>query len=367
MKRANLIFIGIIISILFSVSVFGQKATKIEIKDDGTIYDGGKLYATINGKSRKISDAATNAWIVENGKVVVFASSDRSRGFEGEGESLTIYDVKTGKTRQIMAEHTFTTGLSEVRLTNGANAFVVSMGDGGLGGSYIAVVDPKRGEVLAESLAELTEIKGDKITIAYYKEEDWDAINQERNYDDSKSHNAFAKPTKVKPEKTATFDLKEVLKNKVIYTKTNEELGKEYERKYSNLTIYLWRPKDKSSEGKEYFLMKVGREFPKTISPLRVSLESLFAGATDYEIKDGWESAVFGMKFKGVILKNGVATIKFSQPKEKRQMPDFAGKMFLEAVNGTAKQFPTVKKVEICEVGGATNAFDITPQIPKCN
>ncbi|MBX7169874.1 MAG: GerMN domain-containing protein [Pyrinomonadaceae bacterium] len=365
MKRTTLLLIGFIICL--SISIFGQKATKIEIKNDREDYLGGRLFVTVGGKARKISNTAVDAWIIDDGKAVVFAMPDRSRGFEGEGVSLSIYDVKTGKIRQIMAEHTFTTGLSEVRLSNGSIALVVSMGDGGLGGSYIAVVDPKRGEVLDEHLAELTEIKGDKITLAYYKEEDWDAINEAREWDTTKSQNAFAKPTKVNPEKTATFDLKEVLKNKVIYNPTNEEYGKEYERKYSNLIIYLWRPNDKVPDGKEYFLMRVGREFPKTFSPLKVALESLFAGATDYEKQTGWESAVFGMKFEGVVLRNGVATIKFSQPKVKNKKMGYAGKMFLEAVTGTATQFPTVKKVEICEVGGTGNAFDVTPQIPKCS
>jgi hypothetical protein len=47
-------------------------------------------------------------------------------------------------------------------------------------------------------------------------------------------------------------------------------------------------------------------------------------------------------------------------------MLSFAPKMFLEAVERTAKQFPNVKTVKICEVGGTPFAFDATPQIPKC-
>jgi hypothetical protein len=362
MKRTILLLTSLM---LFSLAVFGQKATKVEIKADDSPYDGGTLYVTVGGKKRKIADNAKDVWIINQGNEVVYSFGEMSRGFEGEGESLNLYNVKTGKTRQIMAEYTFVTGLSEVKLSNGSNVLLVSMGDGGLGGSYFAVVDPKRGELFDEHLAELIEVKGDKISLAYYKQEDWDAINQERDWEDLKGQSAFAKPTKVKPEKTQTFDLNEILKNKVMVNKTNEELGKEYVRKYSSLTIYQWRPKDQAP-GKEYFLMGVIKDVPKTISPLRKSLELLFADTTAAEKQDGWESAVFGMRFEGVILKAGVATIKFSQPEEKRKMLSFAPKMFLEAVERTAKQFPNVKTVKICEVGGTTFAFDAAPQIPKC-
>jgi hypothetical protein len=350
---------------LFSLAVFGQKATKVEIKADDSSYNGGKLYVTVGGKKLKIADDAKDFWIINQGNDVVYSFGEMSRGFEGEGDTLNLYNVKTGKIRQIMAEYTFVTGLTEVKLSNGSNVLLVSMGDGGLGGSYLGVVDPKRGELFNEHLAELLTVKGDKISLAYYKDDDWDEINQERGWEDIKSQGAFAKPTKVKPAKTQTFDLIEILKNKVMVNKTNEELGKEYERKYSSLTIYQWRPNDKDP-GKEYFLMGVIKDVPKTISPLRKSLEILFADTTPAEKQDGWEPAVFGMKFKGVVLKGGVATIKFSQPEEKVKLLSFAGKMFLEAVERTAKQFPTVKTVKICEVGGTTFAFNITPQIPKC-
>lgn len=365
MQLGRFLFINSFL-LLFSLSVFGQIATKVEIKTVENSYNGGKLVVTIGGKKRNISEGIRDAWIVNQGKEVVYSINEMTRGFEGEGESLFIYDVKTGKTRKIMAEYSFVTGLSEFKLSNGATAFLISMGDGGLGGSYFAVVDPKRGQILHLNFAELLEVKGDKAKLAIYKTDDWEVINEERNWDETKSQSAFAKPTKVKPEKTETLDLNSVLKNKVIINQTNEELGREYERKYSNLKVYQWRPKDTVPD-KEYFLMAVGRDFPKTISPLRTALQSLFTEASETEKKDGWESAVFGMKFEGVVLNNGVATIKFSQPKLKREMPKFAAQMFLEAVQNTAKQFKTVKIVNICEVGGATNAFDVTPQIPKCS
>lgn len=368
--RKTILFLAVmIIFTLFSLSAFGQtlRATSFEIKEsEMSMYYGGKLYITVNGKKRKIGEEAYDVWIINDGKEVVYSARDGAGGFENEGQSLYLHDVKTNKNRKIMSEYFIIVGVKEVKLSNGATALLVRMSDGGLGGSYFSVVDPKRGEVLFQGLAELSELNGDTIKLLFYKQDDWEAILDERGEKDYKHEDVFPLPTKVKSYKSESYDLKEVLKNKVIYNKTNEELGREYERKYSNLSIYLWRPNDTSPKGEEYFLMAVSREFPKTISPLRVSLESLFAGATKYERETGWESAVFGMKFEGVVLKDGVATIKFSQPTEKKKMLSIAPKMFLEAVEKTAKQFATVKKVEICEVGGTTFAFDVTPQIPKC-
>ncbi len=367
--KKTFVFYGILILFLFSLTIFGQnlRATSFEIKFVEGEYNGGDLIIKVNGKKRKITAEAQDAWIVNGGKDVVYSVNEKNRGFEGEGQGLEIYNVATRKARHIMSEYSVVTGLTETKSSNGATALLISMGDGGLGGSYFAVVDPKRGQVLSLNFAELLEIKGDKINLAFYKEDDWEIINEGRDWNEMKGKSAIAKPTKVKPEKIQTLDLNEVLKSKIIYNKTNEELGEEYQRKYSNLRIFLWRPNDKIPEGKEYFLMAVIREFPKTITPLRVALESLFAGADKYELETGWESAVFGMRFEDVVLKNGVATVKFSQPKVKKEMPLFAPKMFLESVEKTAKQFSTVKKVEICELGGISNAFDITPQIPKCN
>ena len=127
MKRTILL---LTLLMLFSLAVFGQKATKVEIKADDSPYDGGTLYVTVGGKKRKIADNAKDVWIINQGNEVVYSFGEMSRGFEGEGESLNLYNVKTGKTRQIMAEYTVVTGLSEVKLSNGSNVLLVSMGDG---------------------------------------------------------------------------------------------------------------------------------------------------------------------------------------------------------------------------------------------
>lgn len=369
MKR-NLILLTflIILSGLFSLSVFGQKlrATAFQIKKT-TEYSGGELFITVGGKQKKIDNAAYDAWIVNGGKKVVFSGADGAGGFENEGQSLRIYDVKTGKTRKIMSEYTFVLGLSEVKLSTGQNALLVWLGDGGLGGSYFAVVDPKRGEVFYRKLAELTEIKGDKITLAFYKGEDWDAINDERGWDNEGNKKAIPTPTKVKPERIESHDLKDLLKNKVIYNKTNEEMAAEYDRKYKDVVIYLWRPDDKLPD-KKYFIMAVGRTIKAEfkVAPLRPTLELLFVGASESDLRDGFASTTFGLKFIGVVLKDGTATIKISEPNDNKKLTNPEAEIFMEAVEKTAKRFSTVKNVEVCVVGETKFDSEIAQKFARC-
>ena len=58
---------------IFSLTVFGQQATKVEITEDDSPYDGGKLYLTVGGKKRKIADNAKDAWIINKGNDVVYS------------------------------------------------------------------------------------------------------------------------------------------------------------------------------------------------------------------------------------------------------------------------------------------------------
>ncbi len=347
MKR-NLIFLVclLILGGLFSFPTFGQKVTSYEIKRGEFGIYGGNLIVKISGKKRKIADAAEDAWIINNGTEVIYSGRDGSGGYENEGQSLRIYEVKTGKTRKIMSEYTFVMGVTSVKLSNGANALLVRLGDGGLGASYFAVIDPKRGQVLSLDWAELTEIKGDMVTLAFYKDEDWEIINEKRDWkNDTKK--AIPEPTTVKPEKTETLDLKAVLKNKVIVNKNSfEEIA---EPKFRDVEIYLWRVNDEIPN-KNFVLKSVLRSVEAN-APLKPTLEALFKGAFENEVATGFDSSTFGMKFESVVLKNGVATVRFSQPKDQTNYGSLGPFIFLEAIEKTAKQFPAVKKVEVCAIG----------------
>ena len=156
------------------------RAEKFEIKPaDAPL--GGALYITVNGRARKIFDPVLAAWIINDGRDVVFSSSDGSGGFENEGQSLRIYNVQSGLTRKVLSEYTGVDAVQPVKTSTGDVALLLKLSDGGLGGSYFAVVDPRRGEVLYRRWAEATAIDGDIVTLAFYREDDWDAINNARN------------------------------------------------------------------------------------------------------------------------------------------------------------------------------------------
>ena len=86
-------------------------------------------------------------------------------------------------------------------------------------------------------------------------------------------------------------------------------------------------------------------------APLRGALDELFAERISAEEeKAGFWSPTYGMKFEGVSLKNGTATVRFSQPPDKTNYGSLGPINFAEAIEKTARQFPSVKRVRICAV-----------------
>lgn len=195
-----------------------QAATKFEIIRDKETASRGKLVITVGGKDKKIADVAIEAWLINDGKEVVFSGPDGAGGFENEGQSLRLHDVATGKMRKILSEYVSIDALLEVKLGPGETALLLKMSDGGAGASYFAVVDPKRGEVFRLSSAELIEIKDNRITLAIYDDNDWFAINEERGWGETRK-TVLLKPPKVAPVKMESHDLKVILKGKVIQNK----------------------------------------------------------------------------------------------------------------------------------------------------
>lgn len=197
----------------------GVHATKLEIKEDETPARG-RLYLTVDGKERKIADDVARAWLIDGGRAAVYSRrQDGAGGFENDGESLRIYNVGTGKTEKILSEYVGIDAVMDVKLSNGEIALLIRMGDSASFVPYFAVVNPKRGEVLYRAAAELTEIKGDQITLAFYREEDWDTIEEERGGSEFEPDKVILPTPKIKPAKTETHDLKEVLRRKVIFNK----------------------------------------------------------------------------------------------------------------------------------------------------
>lgn len=213
MKKSFFIVKALMVVLTLSHFIQAQKITAVEIKSEADSF-GGEVFVTIAGKKKKISNLGYLAWIVNDGREVVYSSKYGAGGFENEGQSLHLYEAKTNKTRKIMSEYTMVAGLTEVRLSNGKRAFLVRLQDGGLGGSYFAVVDPQRGQVFHRKFAELISVKGDTIRLAIYKADDFEKLNEERM--NAKNTTAIAAKTKVKPVRTETYDLKKIIKGKII-------------------------------------------------------------------------------------------------------------------------------------------------------
>ena len=184
------------------------KATKFRIENEAQAVFGS-LYVTVDGKEKKISAQAQQAWIINDGLHVVYSSSDGSGGFEGEGQSLHIYDVRTLKQKKIMSQYFMVDKIEEVITSQKKRALVVTLMDGGLGASYVSVVDPWRGEVFFRKWARILSRNGDLIVLGFYKEDDWEKLDG-------------TPPVKVEPYKTERHNLNSLLLRKVIVNKPDK-------------------------------------------------------------------------------------------------------------------------------------------------
>jgi len=178
----------------------GQRATKvrIELRD---IY--GALFVTIDGVEKKITDQAQQAWIINSGRHVVYSSSEGAGGYENEGQSLHLYDVETGNQKRIMSHYFMVQAVKEVVTSKKKRVLLVTMEDGGLGASYVAVVDPWRGEVFFRRWSRILADKGDTIVLGLYKEEDWGELEA----------------SKMRPYKRERYNLNSLLLRRVIVNK----------------------------------------------------------------------------------------------------------------------------------------------------
>jgi hypothetical protein len=194
----------VVVFLLFSaVCVSAQNATRVRIEMDG-IY--GPLFVTIDGTEKKVAEQAQQAWILSGGRYVVYSSSDGAGGYENEGQSLHLYDVRTGKQKRIMSEYFMVEKVTEVVTSRKKRALLVELEDGGLGASYVAVVDPLRGEVFFRRWARIMRRTGDTIVLGFYREDDWDKLDNEPGQ-------------KVRPHRTERHNLNSILLRRVMVNK----------------------------------------------------------------------------------------------------------------------------------------------------
>ena len=200
--------VGLLICVLLSIvggsaQNAARTATSVRVELQG-IY--GSLFVTIGTSEKKITEQAQKAWIINDGRHVVYSSSDGAGGFENEGQGLHLYDVSTGRHKRILSEYFAVDDVKETVTSTKKRALLVSMSDGGLGASYVAVVDPSRGEVFYRPHARIMDQKGDIIVLGFYKEDDWEKLNAEP-------------PEKVRPYKSERHNLNSLLQRRVIVNK----------------------------------------------------------------------------------------------------------------------------------------------------
>ena len=205
MKRIEMMIALVVLLIVSAVYVparnaqtHEQRVTKVRIAMRD-IY--GALFVTIAGAEKKVTEQAQQAWIINGGRQVVYSSSEGAGGYENEGQSLHLYDVKTGNHKLIMSEYFMVETVKEVVTSNKKRALLVTMEDGGLGASYIAVIDPSRGEVFFRRWARILSNNGDTIVLGFYREADWEKLDSGR---------------KVRPYKSERHNLKSLLRRPVI-------------------------------------------------------------------------------------------------------------------------------------------------------
>jgi hypothetical protein len=211
MKNCKRIAIAIVALLTIAIPVTnaqtsGAPATNVRIAMRD-IY--GELFVTIAGTEKKVSDQAQQAWIINGGRQVVYSSNDGAGGFENEGQSLHLYDVATGNHRRLMSEYFMIDIVKEVVTRSRKRALLVTMADGGLGASYLAVVDPLRGEVFFRRWVRLLSSKGDTIVLGYYRERDWDELLSGK---------------KVRPYKRESYNLNSLLRRRVIVNKKEDRV-----------------------------------------------------------------------------------------------------------------------------------------------
>jgi len=201
MNKLMLAIVGVLLSV---AAVQAQSVTAVRVDKGEGVY--GPLFATIGAGEQKIAEQAQQAWILSGGRYVVYSSSDGAGGYENEGQSLHLYDAITRRRKRIMSEYFMVETVEEVVTSKKKRALLVTLEDGGLGASYVAVVDPLRGEVFFRRWARILSRKGDTMVLGRYREGDWDKLMSEE-------------ASKVRPYKTETYNLNSLLLRRVIVNK----------------------------------------------------------------------------------------------------------------------------------------------------
>ena len=171
-------------------------------------FEPGPLIVTLGRNECELAAKALRAWIINRRRQLVYSTPEGAGGFENEGQSLRLYDVRTGTQKEILNEYYAIDAVHEVTTKLGRSALIVDMKDGGLGASHVAVVDPRKGEVFVANKAKVVRGDGQRLVLGFYRDPDWELL---------------ANGSKVIPYRTKTYHLEELLKSKPITRRTQPQ------------------------------------------------------------------------------------------------------------------------------------------------
>lgn len=158
--------------------LMAQTATSARVERAAPDEFLGSVVVTVNGTDCVIARNAIDAWIIENGRAVVYSGTDGAGGFENEGQSLWRYDIATGRQRKLMTELFAIYKVVEAKTKSGETALLVSMRDGGLGASHAAVVHPMRGQVWRQQAARFVGVRNGRIAVGIWNIRDFERAEE---------------------------------------------------------------------------------------------------------------------------------------------------------------------------------------------
>ena len=133
----------------------------------------------------------------------------------------------------------------------------------------------------------------------------------------------------------------------------------------TDVKIYLQQTGAAPGGASDLGLRPVERTVPADFK-LEYALQALFEEElSDDEVEEGFVSSTYGMRFDGVSLKKGVATVRFSQPAD-AETKMFMPVTFIAAITKTARQFRSVRDVTICAAGRTTVKDAMEKPFPRC-
>jgi hypothetical protein len=128
--------------------------------------DGGLVLSRNGEKQTVVPRSAAKAWVLKDGKTVLYSFREMKQGYEGEGEALFLYDPASKKKIQLLSAHYIIDKVFELTTAGGKTLLCVTMSDGGLGANHIALVNPERGTVFANPMSRFEKVEPNRIVVA---------------------------------------------------------------------------------------------------------------------------------------------------------------------------------------------------------